>query len=214
MNTEHENTTELFQIWLNLPASKKMVEPAYKMLWNDSIPEAVFTNSQNKKTVVTIIAGAVGNVQAPAPAPDSWAADPENEVAIWHLNLEASASWELPAASKEVNRMFYFFEGDTLEVDGQEISPGKVLELVASQNVEIKNGAKASRCLLLQGKPINERVVQYGPFIMNSEAEIEQAFSDYRKSQFGVWPWPRPDQVFEKSKGRFAHFSDGSEVVK
>jgi len=214
VHTDRENTNELFQIWLNLPASKKMVEPAYKMLWNDSIPVTVFTNGQNKKTIVTIVAGVLGEVKAPAPAPDSWAANSENEVAIWHLNMEEDASWVLPTARKDVNRMFYFFEGETLEMDGQEIFPGKAIELDASQSIEIKNGAKASRCLLLQGKPINERVVQYGPFVMNSEAEIEQAFSDYRRTQFGVWPWSRPDQVFEKTKGRFARFADGTEVVK
>ena len=119
----------------------------------------VFTNGQNKKTIVTIVAGVLGEVKAPAPAPDSWAADPENEVAIWHLNMEEDASWVLPTARKDVNRMFYFFEGETLEMDGQEIFPGKAIELDASQSIEIKNGAKASRCLLLQGKPINERVV-------------------------------------------------------
>jgi len=214
LNDENPNTNELFQIWLNLPAAKKMVEPSYKMLWVENIPSPVFEDEQGLKTQVDIIAGSIGDVHALEPTPDSWAADPDNEVAIWQIKMEANASWKIPPASKNVNRMFYFFEGDSVQVEDETLVQGRAVELVATESVEIKNGAKKSRCLILQGKPIQERVVQYGPFVMNSEAEIQAAFQEYRQTEFGGWPWPRHDQVFEKSKGRFAHFSDGTEVEK
>jgi hypothetical protein len=67
---------------------------------------------------------------------------------------------------------------------------------------------------MLQGKPIGEPVVQYGPFVMNSEAEIQQAFSDYRRTEFGGWPWPRQDQVHPRTQGRFAKYDDGTEEIK
>jgi hypothetical protein len=67
---------------------------------------------------------------------------------------------------------------------------------------------------MLQGKPISEPVVQYGPFVMNSEAEIQQAFNDYRKTEFGGWPWSRHDQVHPRTKGRFAKYVDGSEEIR
>ena len=63
--------------------------------------------------------------------------------------------------------------------------------------------------LLLQGKPINEPVVQYGPFVMNSPQEIQQAFVDYRKDQFGGWPWPNEAPVHARTEGRFARHADG-----
>ncbi|WP_167615646.1 pirin family protein [Maribellus sediminis] len=214
LDDENPNTTELFQIWLNLPKAKKMTSPSYKMLWNENIPEAVFEDESGRKTTVDIVAGSIGEYKAPEPTPDSWAAEPDHEVAIWQIHMDASASWQIPAAGKGVNRMLYFFEGDILQVEDETVHPGSAVELEASENVEIKNGENKCRCLLLQGKPIRERVVQYGPFVMNSEAEIQAAFQDYRDTEFGGWPWPRHDQVFNKNKGRFAQFTDGTEVVK
>jgi len=67
---------------------------------------------------------------------------------------------------------------------------------------------------LLQGCPINEPVVQHGPFVMNNIAEIQRAFSDYRKTQFGGWPWKRYDNVNSREKGRFANYSYGHEEVR
>jgi len=65
--------------------------------------------------------------------------------------------------------------------------------------------------LLLQGKPIGEPVAQHGPFVMNTQQEIKEAFMDYQRTQFGGWPWPRDDMIFPQDKGRFA-LVDGKET--
>jgi hypothetical protein len=65
---------------------------------------------------------------------------------------------------------------------------------------------------LLQGKPIQERAVQYGPFVMNTEAEIRQAFEDYRRTQFGGWPWDESGVAHDPRLGRFARYADGTEI--
>lgn len=57
-------------------------------------------------------------------------------------------------------------------------------------------------------------MIQYGPFVMNTKQEIHQAFDDYHKDQFGGWPWPKPDQVHERSKTRFATYPDGTSETK
>ena len=66
--------------------------------------------------------------------------------------------------------------------------------------------------LLLQGRPIEEPIAQHGPFVMNTQAEIRQAFNDYQKTQFGGWPWPQDAMVFPREKGRFALFDRKEEV--
>ena len=77
-----------------------------------------------------------------------------------------------------------------------------------------KYPAAFSSILMLQGKPIGEPVMQYGPFVMNTKQEINEAFEDYHKTQFGGWPWPKFDQVHPREKSRFAKHSDGKEEVK
>jgi redox-sensitive bicupin YhaK (pirin superfamily) len=214
LKTDAENPLELFQIWLNLPARNKFVEPYYKMLWNEDIPKLNLKDGSGKTTEVTVVAGSVDGSKAPLPNPDSWAASEENEVAIWLIKMEAGAAWEIPAASDEVSRSIYYYQGDRIRVGGQEIGSYKSAGLHPDQKTPIENGPGESRVLLLQGRPIEEPVMQYGPFVMNTEAEIRQAFMDYRETEFGGWPWPRPDQVHEHSRGRFARYSDGMEETR
>ena len=214
LKEEDKNPLELFQIWLNLPAKSKMVDPHFKMLWNEDIPKVKLNDKEGKVVEIEAVAGNISDTKSLSPAPDSWAADAENEVIIWHIKMAKNAKWELPAAKSNVNRSLFFFEGESVEIDGEKIPSQKIIELDASKTVMLENQNKNSRFLLLQGKPINEQVVQYGPFVMNSKSQIEEAFNDFKKTRFGGWSWPRPDMVHGKSKGRFAKFADGKEVVK
>lgn len=214
INKDKDNPLELFQVWLNLPAKNKMVEPHFKMFWKESINNLVHEDSNNKKTVVEVIAGQLEKTNAPAPAPDSWAADPKNEVAIWNFNMEAGATYTLPKASEGINRTIYFYEGDEITVAGTKVKRYNSVRLLADAEVTITAGAKPAEILLLQGRPINEPVIQYGPFVMNTKQEIMQAFDDYHKTQFGGWPWPKQDQVHARENKRFAKYADGVEEVK
>jgi quercetin 2,3-dioxygenase len=163
---------------------------------------------------VIVVAGKIGDVVAPDPAPDSWAADPANEVAMWRIKMEAGAQWKLPAASPEVRRTLYFYKGSQIRIAGLEIDPYQAIQLLADQEVIIDNGGEEGFMLLLQGLPIAEPVAQHGPFVMNTQEEIHQAISDYRSTQFGGWPWPRHDNVHDRKKGRFAKYANGKEEQK
>lgn len=211
VNQDKPNPAELFQIWLNLPRAKKFSRPHYKMLWAEDIPVYTEKDAQEKTTRVTVIGGRIGDVNAPAPAPDSWAADSSNEVGIWLIRMEPHAQWTLPAASSELNRTLYFYRGAETTVGGIRIPAYHSVDLLPDQPAPIENGAEEGFLLLLQGAPINEPVVQHGPFVMNTAEEIQQAFFDFRKTQFGGWPWKRYDPVHPREKARFARYSDGKE---
>lgn len=214
INKNNENPLELFQIWLNLPKARKFARPHYAMLWAEDIPVYAEKDENDKLTEVTIIAGKISDVTAPSPAPDSWAADPANEVGIWLIKMEPNAQWTIPSASLEVNRSLYFYKGSDINIAGIHVMHYHAVELLADQSVIIENGNEDAFLLLLQGHPINEPMIQHGPFVMNTAAEIQQAFYDYRQTQFGGWPWPRHDNVHSREKGRFAKYSDGREEIR
>jgi redox-sensitive bicupin YhaK (pirin superfamily) len=103
----------------------------------------------------------------------------------------------------------YFFKGSFVTIDGRRVAAFAAIELTASSNVVLENGDDVGEFLLLQGKPINEPVAQHGPFVMNTQAEIVQAFADYRRTEFGGWPWPDQAPVLPREQGRFAQHADG-----
>ena len=90
------NPLELFQIWLNLPRSDKMADPYFTMLWNDQVPRMVARDAAGRTTEVTVVAGRLGEATPPAPPPNSWAARPDADVAIWTITMSPGAQWTLP----------------------------------------------------------------------------------------------------------------------
>jgi quercetin 2,3-dioxygenase len=207
------NPCELFQIWLNLPASDKMVEPYFTMLWNEDIPRHIATDDEGRTTEVTVIAGQLAGdnepvIPPPCP-PNSWASRPEADLAIWHIVSEPAAHWTAPPANGEHTvRMLYVFEGAVRLGDHQLVASTGVA-VRCDVEVEIIAGPDGAEVLMLQGRPIGEPVVSHGPFVMNTKAEIEQAFSDYRSTGFGGWPWPIDDPVHPRETRRFAKHADG-----
>jgi len=214
LNREEKNPTELFQLWLNLPKSKKFAEPHFKMLWSEDIPLHKIIDENGKQLEINVIAGAIDQVVPLPAAPDSWAADPGNQIAVWTVKMESGTKWIIKPATEGVNRTIYFHTGLSLEINGIKVKSNQAIELRGDQETTIINGDLECQLLLLQGKPIEEPIVQYGPFVMNSQVEIQQAMTDYRKTEFGGWPWPMNEMVHPHSRGRFAKYRDGSEEIR
>ncbi len=211
LHTDKDNTMELFQIWLNLPKKSKMVEPHFKMLWKEDLP---IVKLDENRVSIEVIAGKLNAQLAPAPPPDSWAADPANAVGVFNIQFEPNGTFELGAAGEGINRTVYYYEGNKLKIGEEEIPHYHAAEVDPAVSLIFQNGDETSKVLILQGKPINEPVVQHGPFVMNSREEIQQAFEDYHATQFGGWPWAKYDQVHDRSLGRFAKHADGREELK
>jgi redox-sensitive bicupin YhaK (pirin superfamily) len=210
LDKQGPNRLELFQIWLNLPAKSKFAPPYFTMFWDKGIPRQTFTDANGGKTHVTVIAGTLGQAVPPAPPPDSWAAQPDADVAIWTIKLEPGAEWSLPPArGDQTVRTLYFFAGDTVTLDDRKLTEHAAIDVRADRAIRMTAPQGAVEILLLQGKPIAEPVAQYGPFVMNTRAELEQAFADYRRTQFGGWPFADDEPVHARDRGRFAQHADG-----
>mmetsp|Transcript_48921 Transcript_48921/g.52828 ORF Transcript_48921/g.52828 Transcript_48921/m.52828 type:complete len:420 (+) Transcript_48921:175-1434(+) len=250
VSSETKNALQFFQIWLNLPSSKKMVEPSFAMAWAKEVPQWM---SQDGLCKVTVWAGdyflgpnnnnkeneddndynEIIETNQTKPPPDSWASEPENDVAVLRIVVQPGGKMMLPKANTssssseeddgvtQINRSMYLVEGGhdgrtgNIQIDGQTIrTPRVCITMDATKDVSLELPIEATtptEFLVLQGKPIEEPVVQHGPFVMNTEQEIRQTFSDYRQTKFGGWPWTRDDMVFPQDKGRFA-LVDGIEI--
>ncbi len=204
------NHLQLFQIWLNLPAVDKLVEPHFTMFWADQIPQLEVDGPAGARTTVTVIAGRLAGLEPPPPPPASWAAHPEADVALWHVRMDPGAAWELPpAAGEQTIRTLYLYDGDALHVGDAVVDSSTGARISCDRPVTLRAGSGGIEAMVLQGRPISEPVAQYGPFVMNDRAGIEQAFVDYQQTGFGGWPWPRPDPVHTDAEGRFARHADG-----
>ena len=205
------NDLHLFQIWLNLPAADKLVDPYFTMLWSEEMPKVRATDADGRTVEITVVAGALGDVQPLAPPPNSWASRHEADLAIWHLSFEPGASWEIPAAvGPDTIRTMYVFEGSGVSAGSHLVGSDTGAVLRCDEPVTLTAEADGPvEVLILQGRPIGEPVARYGPFVMNTDEEIEQAFLDYRETGFGGWPWDDDAPHHGPTKGRFARHADG-----
>ena len=209
-HTDQPNTCELFQIWLNLPSKRKMCEPHFTMFWRENIQTVHHLDDAGHATEVVVVAGQLDGAQGLPPPPHSWASQDGADLAIFTIRMNPGARWTLPGAQAGTRRQLYHFQGQSLQMAGQTIPTRSVVEVQAQDNVLLVNqGADLVELLMLQGRPIGEPVAQYGPFVMNTQAEIHQAFEDYRRTEFGGWPWGASDPVHPREAGRFARHADG-----
>jgi redox-sensitive bicupin YhaK (pirin superfamily) len=212
LETARDNPTELFQVWLNLPRRSKMADPHFTMLWNEQVPRRVLEDAAGRKSEVAVIAGRFGDLQAPPPPPDSWAAQEDAEVAIWTLRMEPGATLQLPPALRAgTRRTVYFFAGAAAMVGDRTIEGPAAIRVDTGVEVALAAGDTPCEFLVLQGRPIGEPVAQYGPFVMNTQQEIMQAMQDYRRTQFGGWPFDDSAPVHGPQPRRFAVHPDGRE---
>ncbi len=172
MPQQSEGRMRGFQLWLNLPAKEKMQPPAYRDIPAAAVPTVAIDGGQ-----VKIIAGRFGATQG---AVHGGTTDPQ----YWDVMLEPGAVFEgdLPA---QHNAFLYAYEGEAVVGEEKKALPHRAAGLLSTgDRVRIEAGAKGARVLVLAGKPLGEPVVQYGPFVMNTREEIEQAIADYQAGEF------------------------------
>ncbi|HTI88044.1 MAG TPA: pirin family protein [Alphaproteobacteria bacterium] len=165
-------TFEVIQLWVNLPAKDKMSKPGYQAITTDTIPTADLPNGAG---FARVIAGRYGDVAGPARTFTS--------MNVWDVRLNAGARVELPASEGHTTAVFVL-KGH-VRVGGTEIGESELAGLTREgANVEVEALDRAT-VLFLSGEPIDEPIVGYGPFVMNSQDEIRQAVVDYQTGKMG-----------------------------
>lgn len=178
MPQQNEGRMRGFQLWLNLPAKEKMKPAGYRDIQPDEIPVASVADGVSARIIAGELATATQVVKGPIHGPDQGiTTDPQ----YWDVSIEAGHQATLPVPVTH-NAFIYVFEGSAT-IGGREVPRHNAAILREGDTLEVNAGPDGARFLLIAGKPIKEPIVQYGPFVMNTAEEIEQALRDYRTGQ-------------------------------
>lgn len=170
---QEEGRMEGFQLWLNLPAADKMIEPWYRDIQSPEIPEFVTPEGVAARVIAGASHGVAGAVQRPATEP---------LYLDLHLPAGGSFSQALPAAH---NAFVYVYRG-ALRIGGIEVPQQRmaILDNARESDGVVLEADQETRALLIAGRPLNEPIAQYGPFVMNTNEQIFQAVEDFRAGKF------------------------------
>lgn len=161
-----------FQIWVNLPASEKMVPPRYQDYTPGQIPARTLADGVTVKVVAGEASGLAGPVNGVSRQP-----------LLVDVTLPAGTSWR-HGVDPQATVLVHVFEGRAA-IGGRDVAAAHMAVMGAGDEVEIKAGTDGARVLILAARPIGEPVARAGPFVMNTRAEIEQAFLDFQEGRFG-----------------------------
>jgi len=155
-----------FQLWINLPAREKMTDPAYQEFSPQAIPE-VRQNGQHVRILLGEYAGQRGVIE-----------DPITQVQYLDVALGSDTAFQHPLPTEDT-AFVYVFEGSA-SLGDTPLPQHSLAVLSTGDAISLRAGAQGARFILVAGKPVREPIVQYGPFVMNTRDEIEQAMRDYR----------------------------------
>jgi len=173
MPEQNEGLMEGFQLWLNLPASDKMIEPWYRDIPLEEVPRFTLDDG----VTVQVIAGSTHGV-------DGAVQRAHTEPLYLDLEIPEGVSFEQPIPAGH-NAFVYVFRGEAV-IEGKGVGQARMAILdnaPGADGVRIKALAP-TRLLVLAGRPLNEPIAQYGPFVMNTQAELQQAVEDFRAGRF------------------------------
>ncbi|MBX9745603.1 MAG: pirin family protein [Hyphomonadaceae bacterium] len=171
--TQNGGTMEMVQLWVNLPAKDKMAAPGYQTLLNGEIPSVEIADGAGR---LRVIAGEYAGAKGPAKT--------FTHVDLWDVRLKAGARAEF--ALPEGHTLLVLTQSGNVRLNDEQSAGPSQLALFAREGGAIALQAESdAKLLIMSGAPLNEPVVQYGPFVMNSEGEIRQAILDFNAGKFG-----------------------------
>ncbi|MCD4805985.1 MAG: pirin family protein [Methanococcoides sp.] len=180
-----------FQLWANLPASHKMMEPRYREVKSEQIPEVVLENDVRVKVICGEIEGNKGPVQDIVTDPEYLDVTIPANTVFTHptkMGYTVFAYVMKGNGSFDENEYTYAYEVEDTEYsdldNSSSIGPENLIMFNDGDRISVTSGDEGARFLLISGKPLNEPVAWYGPIVMNTQEELEIAFEEYRKGTF------------------------------
>jgi len=180
-----------FQLWANLPASHKMMEPRYREVKNEQIPEVVLENNVRVKVICGEIEGNKGPVQDIVTDPEYLDVTIPANTVFTHptkMGYTVFAYVMKGNGSFDENEYTYAYEVEDAEYsdldNSSSIGPENLIMFNDGDRISVTSRDEGARFLLISGKPLNEPVAWYGPIVMNTQEELEIAFEEYRKGTF------------------------------
>ena len=161
-----------FQLWVNLPAKDKMSAPRYQDIAPAKIPEV----EPSAGVHVRVVAGEVFDVRGPV-------SGVATEPLYLDVALQAGARISVPLPEQH-NAFAYVFEGEGVRVGGESLARGELAVLSPGTAIDLAADGNAARILVVAGKPLNEPVAKYGPFVINTPEQIVQAIQDFQSGNF------------------------------
>jgi redox-sensitive bicupin YhaK (pirin superfamily) len=161
-----------FQLWVNLPAKDKLIEPRYQDIGPERIPVIHPAEGVEVRVIAGEIGGVTGPVEGIATAP-----------VYLDVSLQPGARFALHLPPGH-HGFAYVFDGDLAQVGGEPLRRSELGVLSDGDQLQLAGGDKASRLLVVAGKPLQEPVARYGPFVMNTQQEIHEAIADFRAGKF------------------------------
>ncbi len=204
VHQDRENPQLITQIMLNLPLAEKNTEPTVRTIWKEELSVL-----EGEGWKATVIAGEFEGKKGIDPPKNSWASDPGHHVLILRIEMEAGASVDLPP-SRSIHRNIYTTEGP-VSIRDVTYPTGTRLKIDPTVPVTVHMGDVPSEVWVLEGDPINEKQVSWGPVVLGSTKEVRDANNTIRQRELEEWSWEYVNQKQPLGTERFFRSADGSE---
>ena len=196
------NPNDITQIMINIPLEEKDGECSVSTVWRDDVPVV-----ESDGCRVQVVCGTFGGRHMESPNGCSWAKG--DRVRILRMEFQPGGRVTIDPFTADGNRNLYFVSGGDARVMGAEVGWNLRMKIDPTAEVDIENGDEVSVMWMLEGVPIGERMVPFGPIIARDDREVREKLQHIRENEFKEWPWDIIDKTNPAECGSFIEYPDG-----
>lgn len=201
---EGRNPNDITQIMLNLPLELKNGENAVNTIWSEDVQV-----EQGDGWSAKVICGTFHGKTAASPSPESWSHG-DNGVRIVRISMDPGSDLVIDPVDEGVARNIYLVSGEAVVCD-EPVPVNSRARILTSGEVSVSTGDSPAVMWLLEGRPIGQKMVSFGPVFLGSLKEVRSGLDEIRVNEYAEWPWDVVDKAQPLGTGRFISYPDGSE---